>query len=147
MILLNMHGGGILVGFKKFTEFEQALSKYTGSPHVVLTDCCTHAIELCLRLQGIGIATIPYRSYLSIPMTLHKLNIDYQFDTEIEWEYEYLSLIAEAILSTSLVELQIDYEVLKISATCLLMSMVLCQVRTLNRKLRTQLSGAPPAYY
>mgnify|MGYP001502641934 CR=1 FL=1 len=89
MILLNMHGGGILVGFKKFTEFEQALSKYTGSPHVVLTDCCTHAIELCLRLQGIGIATIPYRSYLSIPMTLHKLNIDYQFDTEIEWEYEY----------------------------------------------------------
>ena len=89
MISLNMHGSGTLVGFEKFTEFEQALSKYTGSPYVVLTDCCTHAVELCLRLQGIGIATIPYRSYLSIPMTLHKLNIDYQLDTNIEWEYEY----------------------------------------------------------
>ncbi len=89
MILLNMHGSGTLVGFEKFTEFEQALSKYTGSPHVVLTDCCTHAVELCLRLKGIGIATIPYRSYLSIPMTFHKLGIEYHLDTEVEWEYEY----------------------------------------------------------
>ena len=89
MILLNMHGSGTLVGFEKFTEFEQALSKYTGSPHVVLTDCCTHAIELCLRLKGIGIATIPYRSYLSIPMTFLKLGIEYHLDTEVEWEYEY----------------------------------------------------------
>src|SRR5210317_666632 len=84
-----MHGIGTIVGFEKFTEFEQALGEYTGSPHVVLTDCCTHAVELCLRLKGIGIATIPYRSYLSIPMTFHKLGIEYHLDTEVEWEYEY----------------------------------------------------------
>jgi len=84
-----MHGPGTIVGFEKFIEFETALSEYTGSPHVVLTDCCTHAVELCLRLKGIGIATIPYRNYLSIPMTFHKLGIEYHLDTEVEWEYEY----------------------------------------------------------
>jgi len=84
-----MHGPGTIVGFEKFIEFETALSEYTGSPHVVLTDCCTHAVELCLRLKGIGISTIPYRNYLSIPMTFHKLGIEYHLDTEVEWEYEY----------------------------------------------------------
>jgi dTDP-4-amino-4,6-dideoxygalactose transaminase len=84
-----MHGPGTIVGFKKFTEFETALSEYTGAPHVVLTDCCTHAVELCLRLKGIGMVTLPYRSYISIPMTMHKLNIQYQYDTEVEWQYEY----------------------------------------------------------
>ena len=84
-----MHGHGTIVGFEKFTEFETALAEYTGAPHVVLTDCCTHAVELCLRLQGTGIATLPYRSYISIPMTMHKLNIQYQYDTEVEWKYEY----------------------------------------------------------
>ena len=77
------------MGFEKFTEFETALGEYTGAPHVVLTDCCTHAVELCLRLKGIGMVTLPYRSYISIPMTMHKLNIQYQYDTEVEWEYEY----------------------------------------------------------
>ena len=77
------------MGFEKFTAFETALGEYTGAPHVVLTDCCTHAVELCLRLKGIGMVTLPYRSYISIPMTMHKLNIQYQYDTEVEWEYEY----------------------------------------------------------
>ena len=84
-----MHGPGTIVGFEKFTEFETALAEYTGAPHVVLTDCCTHAVELCLRLKVTGIVTLPYRSYISIPMTMHKLNIQYQYDTEVEWEYEY----------------------------------------------------------
>ena len=83
-----MHGIGTIVGFEKFSEFEQALSEYTGSPHVVLTDCCTHAVELCLRYKGTGTAALPYRSYISIPMTMHKLSIDYHYD-KIEWTYEY----------------------------------------------------------
>ena len=84
-----MHGLGIIVGFEKFKQFETALGEYTGAPHVVLTDCCTHAVELCLRLKGTGIATLPYKSYISIPMTMHKLGIDYHYDTEVEWQYEY----------------------------------------------------------
>ena len=84
-----MHGNGTTVGFDKFTEFENALGDYTGAPYVVLTDCCTHAVELCLRLKGTDTVTLPYRSYISIPMTMHKLNIQYLYDTEVEWEYEY----------------------------------------------------------
>ena len=102
MILLNMHGPGIIVGFEKFNEFETALSDYTGAPYVVLTDCCTHAVELCLRYKGTGIATLPYRSYISIPMTMHKLNISYHYDTEAEWEYEYrIGLTNICLLYTS----------------------------------------------
>ena len=84
-----MHGNGTTVGFDKFAEFENALGAYTGAPHVVLTDCCTHAIELCLRLKDISTVTLPYRTYLSIPMIFHKLGIEYYIDTEVEWEYEY----------------------------------------------------------
>ena len=84
-----MHGLGTIVGFEKLKQFEKALGEYTGAPHVVLTDCCTHAVELCLRLKGTGIATLPYKSYISIPMTMHKLGIDYHYDTQVEWQYEY----------------------------------------------------------
>ena len=84
-----MHGNGIHVSFERFTEFEQALSEYTGAPYVVLTDCCTHAIELCLRLKKPGPCWIPYRSYLSVPMTFHKLGIPYYLDTNVEWTGEY----------------------------------------------------------
>ena len=84
-----MHGNGIHVSFDQFTEFEQALSEYTGAPYVVLTDCCTHAIELCLRLKKPGPCWIPYRSYLSVPMTFHKLGIPYYLDTNVEWTGEY----------------------------------------------------------
>ena len=83
-----MLGRGTIVGFEKFTEFENALSAYTGAPYVVLTDCCTHAVELCLRLQKTGTVTLPYRSYISIPMTMHKLKIEYYYD-KVEWDYEY----------------------------------------------------------
>lgn len=83
-----MHGIGITVGFEKFAQFEKALADYTGAPHVVLTDCCTHAVELCLRMQKVSIVNLPYRSYISIPMTMHKLNIDYRYD-KVEWTHEY----------------------------------------------------------
>ena len=34
--------------YNTITKFEQALAEFTGAPYVVATDCCTHAIELCL---------------------------------------------------------------------------------------------------
>ena len=40
-----MPGNGM---FDKILEFETALAEYTGAPYAVMTDCCTHAIELCL---------------------------------------------------------------------------------------------------
>ena len=76
------------MGFEKISEFESALAKFTGAPYAVMTDCCTHAIELCLRVDRVKRCSIPTHTYLSVPMTLHKLDIAFDY-TDIEWLGEY----------------------------------------------------------
>ena len=76
------------MGFEKITEFESALAEFTGAPYAVMTDCCTHAIELCLRVDRVKRCSIPAHTYLSVPMTLHKLDIAFDY-TDIEWLGEY----------------------------------------------------------
>ena len=76
------------MGFEKITEFESALAKFTGAPYAVMTDCCTHAIELCLRIDRVKRCSIPAHTYLSVPMTLHKLDIAFEY-TDIDWLGEY----------------------------------------------------------
>lgn len=74
--------------FSKIKEFEQALAEFTGAPYAVMTDCCTHAIELCLRFDRVRLCNIPAHTYISIPMTLRKLNIKYDYN-DIDWIGEY----------------------------------------------------------
>ena len=74
--------------FEKIAEFEQALAAYTGAPYVVMTDCCTHAIELCLRHERPANLAFTAFTYLSIPMLMHKLGIDYRLIAE-DWTGEY----------------------------------------------------------
>ena len=74
--------------FDKIYEFERALAKFTGAPYAVMTDCCTHAIELCLRFDNIKRVQFPAYTYLSIPMTMHKLGISYDY-TDKPWIGEY----------------------------------------------------------
>jgi dTDP-4-amino-4,6-dideoxygalactose transaminase len=77
--------------FDEIFEFEEKLSDFTGAPYVVATDCCTHAIELCFRYLKIkDVAFTPF-TYLSIPMLMHKLNINYIYTQEQsqEWRGEY----------------------------------------------------------
>jgi dTDP-4-amino-4,6-dideoxygalactose transaminase len=76
------------MSFNRIKQFEQMLAEYTGAPYAIMTDCCTHAIELALRYDNVKLCTMPARSYLSIPMTLRKLNIKYDY-TDIEWTGEY----------------------------------------------------------
>ena len=76
------------MGFEKILEFESALAKFTGAPYAVMTDCCTHAIELCLRYDNIQRVTFPAHTYLSIPMTMHKLGIKYNYNDKL-WTGEY----------------------------------------------------------
>jgi len=72
--------------FDAVIDFEQELASYTGAPYVVTTDCCTHALELCLRyLTPSNTITIPNRTYLSVPMVLHILNLDYKL-REYDWK-------------------------------------------------------------
>jgi dTDP-4-amino-4,6-dideoxygalactose transaminase len=71
--------------FDVILHFEQDLARFTGAPYAVMTDCCTHAIELCLRYDQVTECSFTPYTYLSIPMTMHKLGIDYRY-LEHAWQ-------------------------------------------------------------
>ena len=74
--------------FDPIYQFESALGLLTGAPYVVMTDCCTHALELCLRYDNIKRVVFPAHTYLSVPMTMHKLGIEYSYSDKL-WIGEY----------------------------------------------------------
>jgi dTDP-4-amino-4,6-dideoxygalactose transaminase len=74
--------------FDKIKKFEEELAEFTGAPYAIMTDCCTHAIELCLRHDRVTEVVMTPYTYLSIPMTMHKLGIKYYYREE-EWAGEY----------------------------------------------------------
>jgi dTDP-4-amino-4,6-dideoxygalactose transaminase len=69
-------------------RLEKELADFTGAPYVVATDCCTHALELCLRYDNVKKLSSTCYTYLSVPMTFVKLGIDYQLKEE-HWIGEY----------------------------------------------------------
>ena len=80
--------------FEKILEFETALAEFTGAPYAVMTDCCTHAIELCMRYDNIQECSFTPYTYLSIPMLMHKLGIQYHYYPDSlphrqQWTGEY----------------------------------------------------------
>ena len=82
------------MSFDAILKFETALAEFTGAPRVIMTDCCTHAIELCLRYDNIQKCTFTPYTYLSIPMTMHKLGIRYEYYPDSlshrqQWTGEY----------------------------------------------------------
>lgn len=68
--------------FEKIFEFEQALAQYTGAPYAVVTDGCTHAIELCFRLECVTSCDFTAFTYLSILQMVRQLDIHYTLKTE-----------------------------------------------------------------
>lgn len=72
------------------TLFEKRLQDYTKAPYVVLTDSCTHAIDLCLKFNK-GLfqkITIPKKTYLSVAQTLNHNNIEILY-SDLEWREFY----------------------------------------------------------
>ena len=70
-------------------KFEKNLACFTGAPYVIATDCCTHAIELCMRFDKIKkIDSVTCYTYLSVPMVLVKLGIKFSYNDE-RWIGEY----------------------------------------------------------
>lgn len=76
------------MSFQDLFALERELADYTGSPHVVLTDGCTHAVELVMRWYGIREVTFSAFTYLSIPQTMLNLGIRYTL-TDETWQGEY----------------------------------------------------------
>jgi len=83
-----MHGHGM---FEKIKKFEEELAEFTGAPYAVMTDCCTHAIELCLRYEWVRECQFTPYTYLSIPMLMYKLGIEFQYLDHAwqRWHGEY----------------------------------------------------------
>lgn len=63
--------------FDDLFRFESALAEYTGAPYVVATDGCTHAIELCFRLNRITACEFSAFTYISIPQLMRQLGVHY----------------------------------------------------------------------
>lgn len=76
------------MSFKALFDFESALAEYTGAPYVVVTDGCTHAIELCMRYENIKECQFSAYTYLSVPMSLTHLGVEYTMTDEL-WTGEY----------------------------------------------------------
>ena len=76
------------MSFATLFDLEHQLAVFTGAPYVIVTDCCTHAIELCFRFTKFENTSFTAYTYLSIPMTLTQLGVKFQY-TEETWTGEY----------------------------------------------------------
>ena len=76
------------MSFKALFDFEAAVAEYTGAPYAVVTDGCTHALELCFRYDAVRQTKFSAYTYLSVPMLMHHLDIRFVFTDEI-WSGEY----------------------------------------------------------
>jgi len=74
--------------FNTITEFEEEVAKFFGAPYAVAVDCCTHGIELCLRLTNTTKINVPKRTYLSVPFLADKLGIELEWRSD-NWENFY----------------------------------------------------------
>ena len=89
------------MSFEAIEKFETNIAEFFGSPYAVAVDCCTHALELCLRLQQIKHYSIPKRTYISVPFLAHKLNIDFDWRAGDWADFYYLggtNIIDAAVL-------------------------------------------------
>ena len=78
------------MSFDIISRFENEVAAFFGSPHAIAVDCCTHAIELCMREQKIKKFSTPKRTYISIPFLANKLNIDFEWREEDWQDYYYI---------------------------------------------------------
>jgi len=87
--------------FTTIKQFEEQIADFFGSKYAVAVDCCTHAVELCLRLKKIKHYTVPKRTYISIPFLAQKLSISFDWREENWKDYYYLggtNIIDAAVL-------------------------------------------------
>ena len=76
------------MSFGAVSELEKRIAEFYGAPHAVAVDCCTHGVELCLRMLNCNDITIPTRTYVSIPMLAEKLNLRWTWKDE-NWQDYY----------------------------------------------------------
>ena len=88
------------MSFQVIADFEKEIANFFGAPYAVAVDCCTHGIELCLRMKQVKKIKVPKRTYLSVPMLANKLNIDLEWTNQVWQDYYHLTddIIDAAVL-------------------------------------------------
>ncbi len=89
------------MSFKVVSKFENKIAEFFGSPYAVAVDCCTHAVELCLRYINAKSITVPAHTYPSVPLLANKLGIELKWKDEDWSDYYYLdntNIIDAAVL-------------------------------------------------
>lgn len=76
-----------MIDFNTVSRFEQILAEFFGASAAVAVDCCTHGLELLFRQHNIKSTDCPNHTYLSVPMTLKKLGIDFVWNTDTWQDY------------------------------------------------------------
>lgn len=76
--------------FNQVKEFEKTIAEFFNSPYAVAVDCCTHGLELCLRYNNITTSSCPSNTYISVPFTFKKLDIDWEFKDQPWKDFYYL---------------------------------------------------------
>ena len=89
------------MSFETITKFEKEIAKFFGSQYDIAVDCCTHGLELCLRLNKVQHYTVPKRTYISVPFLASKLGITFEWREENWQDFYYLggtNIIDAAVL-------------------------------------------------
>jgi dTDP-4-amino-4,6-dideoxygalactose transaminase len=78
------------MSFEPIKEFENCIAKFYNSPYAIATDCCTHALELCVRHQRVDKIVVPKRTYISVPFLANKMNLGLEWKDEDWQDFYYL---------------------------------------------------------
>tara|TARA_E500000331_G_scaffold284888_1_gene279242 strand:+ start:269 stop:871 length:603 start_codon:yes stop_codon:yes gene_type:complete len=78
------------LSFVDVENFEKAIASFYGAKYAIAVDCCTHAIELCLRYKEVKHFTVPKRTYISVPFLAPKLGINFDWRDENWIDYYFL---------------------------------------------------------
>lgn len=74
--------------FSSVEKFQDIIKEFYNARYAIAVDSCTHGIELCLRLTKPLFVTCPKQTYVSIPMTFKKLELEFTF-TDDKWQDKY----------------------------------------------------------
>jgi len=78
------------MSFNIVKEFENKIANYYGAPYSIAVDSCTHAIELCLRLEQPNTVSFPTHTYVGVPMLGEKLNLNWNWEKDNWIDYHNL---------------------------------------------------------
>ncbi len=73
-------------------EFEKQIAEYTGASYAIATDCCTHALYMCLYYEkkrtGILDVVLPNNTYVSAAMQCKHVGLNIEFK-QYDWQGAY----------------------------------------------------------